>query len=118
MTPCQALWNPIVMGSTTGYFVSSALMSLVKERTKPADNELGLDVKLLCEGEKWLGIKHIEKAKSRPVALPNRGRVPGSVGAKVRLLFLSAKSFGEKVLDFSQIANKVCHYFRIAHAGG
>ena len=69
-------------------------MSLVKERTKPADNELGLDVKLLCEGEKWFGIDHIEKAKSRPVALPKRGRVPGSVGCKgttfipIRKIFL------------------------------
>lgn len=51
-------------------------------------------VNLLCEGEKWFGIDHIEKAKSRPVALPKRGRVPGSVGCKgttfipIRKIFL------------------------------
>ena len=64
------------------------------ERTKPVGDVAKLDVKLLCEGEKWLGIKHIEKAKSRPVALPKRGRVPGSVGCKgttfipIRKIFL------------------------------
>ena len=66
------------------------------ERTKPVGNVTKLDVNfmLLCEGEKWFGINHIEKAKSRPVALPNRGRVPGSVGCKgttfipIRKIFL------------------------------
>ena len=88
-------------------------MSLVKERTKPADNELGLDVKLLCEGEKWLGIDHIEKAKSRPVALPNRGRVPGSVGCKGTTFIPIRKIFLEKkCLILVKIKNKVCFYFK------
>ena len=38
---------------------------------------------LLCEGKNLFGIFHTKKTKSRPVALPKRGRVPGSVGCKV-----------------------------------
>ena len=38
---------------------------------------------LLSEGKGLLGIFHNEKKKSRPVALPERGRVPGSIGCKV-----------------------------------
>lgn len=37
---------------------------------------------LLSEGKSLFGIFHSKKAKSRPVALPNRGRVPGSIGRK------------------------------------
>lgn len=37
---------------------------------------------LLNEGKGLLGIFHTEKTKSRPVALPMRGRVPGSIVCK------------------------------------
>lgn len=37
---------------------------------------------LLSEGKSLFGIFHSKKAKSRPVALPNRGRVPESIGRK------------------------------------
>ena len=37
---------------------------------------------LLSEGKGLLGIFHNKKKKSRPVALPERGRVPGSIGCK------------------------------------
>ena len=37
---------------------------------------------LLSEGKSLFGIFHSKKAKSRSVALPNRGRVPGSIGRK------------------------------------
>ena len=41
---------------------------------------------LPSEGKGLLGIFHNEKTKSRPVALPERGRVPGSIGCKVTTL--------------------------------
>ncbi len=51
---------------------------------------------LLGEGEGLLGIVHTEKTKSRPVALPVRGRVPGSIGCKGTIFNREFQMFWQK----------------------
>ena len=53
-------------------------------------------VNLLREGKGLLGIFHTEKAKSRPVALPKRGRVPGSIDCKGMDFIRNCQAFYRK----------------------